>query len=251
VSNLGKWDSLYKDLSVVDRASHPIKFGDGITYRIAAAFLADVQKVEDWGCGTGGFKEFCSPEYVGIDGSKSPFADRVADLIDYRSQVPGIHLRHVLEHNYDWEIVLANAVASAEQKLCVCLFTPFATTTREIAFNTDVDVPVLSLPRRLIEKHFHGHSWQLLDNIPTETEYGLEHVYLVWKRPEIVREQLETRLRQVELGLLATRRERDLWKKSASDAAAASSYGERLLVKFYRRYLRGFVGACRRLLLRR
>lgn len=214
MSSAGNWNSLYRNISVKNRDSHPIKFGDGITYRIAAAFLCDVAQVEDWGCGTGAFREHCLVDYVGIDGSKSPYADRIADLSTYRSKTPAIHMRHVLEHNHDWEVILANAVASTEQKLCLCLFTPFATSTVEIATNTDIHVPVLSLPRAQIERHFEGLSWRLLENIPTDTEYRQEHVYLVWKHPDAVRDQLEVELRQTRLALIATARERDLWKSA-------------------------------------
>jgi hypothetical protein len=220
LSSAGKWDSLYRNISVKNRDTHPIKFGDGITYRIAAAFLSDVPQVEDWGCGTGAFKEFCLVDYLGVDGSKSPYVDRIADLTKYRSKTAAVHIRHVLEHNYDWEVILANAVASTEQKLCLCLFTPFAPSTVEIATNTDINVPVLSLPRAQIERHFEGLSWRLLESIPTNTEYRQEHVYLVWKHPDAIRDQMEVELRQTKLALLAMARERDLWM-SASPASRA------------------------------
>jgi hypothetical protein len=214
LSSAGNWNSLYRNISVKNRDTHPIKFGDGITYRIAAAFLSDVTQVEDWGCGTGAFRDYCLVDYVGVDGSKSPYVDRIADLSTYRSKAPAVHMRHVLEHNHDWETILANAVASAEQKLCLCLFTPFAPSTVEIATNTDIHVPVLSLPRQQIERHFEGLSWRLLESIPTDTEYRQEHVYLVWRHPDAVRDQMEVELRQTRLALLAMARERDLWKSA-------------------------------------
>jgi len=65
-------------------------------------------------------------KYIGIDGSDTPFASRIADLRTYRSKAEGILIRHVLEHNYDWEAILAGAVESFQKKLCLILFTPFA-----------------------------------------------------------------------------------------------------------------------------
>lgn len=264
MSNIGKWNSLYKNISVKNRDSHPIKFGDGTTYRIAAAFLADVAQVEDWGCGTGGFKEFCLVDYIGVDGSVSPYADRIADLSEYRTKTAAIHIRHVLEHNYDWETILENALASAEHKLCICIFTPFAPSTVEIATNLDINVPVLSLSKEKIEKHFDGFYWRLIENIPTNTEYRQEHVYLVWKYPDVIREHCEVELRQTKQALLAMTRERDLLamarkrelpvaacSSSAKPISSESSFGEELLVKFYRKYMRRFIGRCRRLILGR
>jgi len=63
-SNLGKWNDWYRGLSIDHKA--PL-YGDEVTYLIAAAFLADLAIVEDWGCGRGGFRRFCvTPTYIGI-----------------------------------------------------------------------------------------------------------------------------------------------------------------------------------------
>jgi hypothetical protein len=180
-SNVGKWDEWYKTLTPQDMGS--FRYGDTVTYRMASAFLVDMDEVEDWGCGAGGFKRFCRARYVGVDGSKTPFADRIVDLCDYSSRVEGVLMRHVIEHNYQWEKILDGAVRSFTRKLCLILFTPFAEETREIAHNRahGIDVPDLSFCRDDIERRLGGLRWELFDNIPTETGYGLEHVYLVWK----------------------------------------------------------------------
>jgi hypothetical protein len=177
--NRGKWNAWYRGLS----REQPQLYGNAATYLMAAAFLADVEEVEDWGCGKGGFSLFCLGKYVGIDGSDTPFASRIADLRTHRSNADGILLRHVLEHNHDWEQILAGAVASFRRKLCLVLFTPFAAETTEISHNRQVgiDAPTLSLARADIEAHFAGLSWRLIPDIRTPSEFGIEHVYLVWR----------------------------------------------------------------------
>jgi hypothetical protein len=95
-------------------------YGDSTTYHLAADFLIDVAEVEDWGCGYGGFRKFCKTKYIGIDGSSySPAASKIVDLADYRSEAEGILVRHVLEHNYEWESILQNAVSSFRKKMCL------------------------------------------------------------------------------------------------------------------------------------
>lgn len=94
----------------------------------AARFLdaPGIVTVEDWGCGLGGFKLFLRPEqrYLGVDGSKSPFADRLVDLVDYRCDPDAVHLRHVLEHNPKWDRILDNALKSFRKQMVLSLFTP-------------------------------------------------------------------------------------------------------------------------------
>jgi hypothetical protein len=86
-NNVGKWDSWYANLSVSNQG--PVLYANAVTYLMAAAFLADVDEIEDWGCGGGGFRRFClSRRYVGLDGSKTPFADKIVDLCTYRSNAP-------------------------------------------------------------------------------------------------------------------------------------------------------------------
>ena len=142
--------------------------------------------MEDWGCGRGGFRRFCvSDRYTGIDGSRAPFTDRIADLRAYRSLAPGVLLRHVLEHDHQWPAILDNAVASFQRKLCLILFTPFSEETRIIADNRalGVDVPDISFARGDIEKHFTGLTWRLIADIPSRTQYGAEQFYCAWRSP--------------------------------------------------------------------
>lgn len=178
-SMLGKWDGWYKDVNTMGSFA----YGDTVTYRLAAEFLADMPEVEDWGCGTGGFKRLYQGKYTGLDGSANPFVDKIVDLRTYRSSIDGIMMRHVLEHNYDWPEVLTGAVSSFKKKYCLVLFTPFTTATHEIAHNKKhgVDVPDIAFDKKDIERFFAGLKWRLEDNIKTRTGYGVEHVYYVEK----------------------------------------------------------------------
>jgi hypothetical protein len=181
-SNVGKWDEWYKGTSTSDMGA--FRYGDTETYRLAAAFLADMEEVEDWGCGLGGFKRFCLTKYIGVDGSKTPIADKIVDLCKYRSSVDGIMMRHVLEHNPDWRLILEGAVASCRKKLCLILFTTFSETTRQIADNKQfgVDVPDISFSKTDIESFLSGHKFKQV-SLRTPTQYGIEHVYFVMKKP--------------------------------------------------------------------
>ena len=184
-SNLGKWDGWYSNITPDDIGA--FRYGDTETYQMAAEFLSDLESVEDWGCGTGGFKRFCKSPYIGIDGSKTPFADKIVDLCKYRSSVDGVMMRHVLEHNYQWEKILANAVASAKKKFCLILFTPFQTEGSIVLAQNlkyGVDVPDLGFRREDIEKHFAGWDFES-STLSTATGYGIEHVYLATKKTSI------------------------------------------------------------------
>lgn len=177
-SMLGKWDRWYKNIKNIGS----FRYGNTITYQLAADFLRDIPEVEDWGCGTGGFKRLYKGKYTGIDGSSNPFVDKVADLREYRSDVDGIIMRHVLEHNYDWELILKNALASFQKKLCIVIFTPFVERTGEIAHNKKfgVDVPDIAFNKEQIEAAFYGLRWRG-ESHKTNTAYGIEHVYYIEK----------------------------------------------------------------------
>ncbi len=179
-SMLGKWNKWYSD----DKLSK-IKYGDTTTYKLASEFLKECDSLEDWGCGVGGFREFYKGKYLGIDGTKNPHVDKVFDLRNYRSNPEGVLLRHVLEHNNDWEQVLT----SFEKKLCIVIFTPFADKTHEIAQNKKfgVDVPDISFRREDIENKFRGLIWRC-ETIKTASAYGLETIYYLEKPPYVRRD---------------------------------------------------------------
>lgn len=173
MSNLGKWDRWH---SLVGEEPEP--FGLSVTYELGAEWLAVCATVEDWGCGRGWMRRLIHADrYRGIDGSKTPFADVIADLATYRSQAGGVFIRHVLEHDYRWPAILDNALASAQERLFLAVFTPLADQTHQIAFADDPGVPDLAF--RLDDLtgpvDAAGFAWTV-ETLETPTQYGAETV---------------------------------------------------------------------------
>jgi hypothetical protein len=176
-SNGHRWDSIYQ--ATVE--AQP--YGDSLTYQKAAQFLGGLAEVEDWGCGWAWFRRYlpAGVRYKGIDGSSSQWVDEVADLAAYTSKVEGILLRHVLEHNYTWQAVLSNAVKSFTRRLVLILFTPFSDVTQVLAVNQTLGVPDIAFARTDLIRCFTGLKWRLEENLPTNTQYGIEHVFYLEK----------------------------------------------------------------------
>lgn len=174
-SNIGKWNNWYRGIK------DPQPYGDTATYRLGADFLQDCDLVEDWGCGKGWFSRFISPEkYRGIDGSHSPWAENIVDLVSYQSQVPGIYMRHVLEHNYEWESILRNALASFTQKMVLVLFTPLSEKTHVITFAPNPGVPDISFSENDLITIFNENEVSFRsENLNTATQYGVETIYFI------------------------------------------------------------------------
>jgi hypothetical protein len=176
-SNVGRWASWYEGLT----ADEPHHYGDPRTYQIAADHLAPCAVVEDWGSGRGYFASVRQGVTVGVDGTASPFADVVADLADYRSDVPGVHLRHVLEHDPRWLDILRNALASATERMVLTVFTPLIDETQQIGWTDALGVPDIAFAADDLEDPMleHGWSWhrQTIDAPCTVTQYGAETVW--------------------------------------------------------------------------
>jgi hypothetical protein len=160
----------------------PSPYADTETYRIGADWLRDCDRVEDWGCGRGWLRTLVDADrYFGIDGSASPHADLHADLTCYLSRTSGLFMRHVLEHNYDWALILDNAVASFTERMALILFTPLVDRTLPIAVNPDIGVPDIAFAEKDLLPHFDGTLVERLD-LTTSAQYGVETVYLL-ERP--------------------------------------------------------------------
>jgi hypothetical protein len=183
-SNKGKWDVWYKKLK--KHVPSSFLYGDTVTYSLGAEFLKDCEVLEDWGVGAGGFKRF-RPDAIGVDGSNTPFADKkYIDLVEYETTCDGIYMRHVLEHNEEWEKILTNAVNSATKKICIVLFTELSKKgTKELArennVSSGIDVPDLALDRNvfmdILKKGGAGDI--KIESYDTATTYGKEFIFCI------------------------------------------------------------------------
>jgi hypothetical protein len=101
---------------LVRRPDEPQPFGDDTTYRLGARFAdCDSSRI---GAAAGLVPPIrARARYRGIDGSRPP-SPRRSDLASYRSHVPGIFVRYVLEHDYRWAQILDNAVAPFTELHC-------------------------------------------------------------------------------------------------------------------------------------
>ncbi|MPY89661.1 MAG: hypothetical protein GEU99_17285 [Luteitalea sp.] len=174
-SNVGKWAAWYRGLD------DPRPYGDTTSYTIGPAWLAHCALVEDWGCGRGWLRTLIPPNrYRGIDGTASPFCDEVVDLVEYRSTSPGIFMRHVLEHNYEWARVLDNAVASFTERMVLVLFTPEVEATQQIACSlVGAGVPDIAFRLTDITDRFPAGLAYSVQRIHSATQYGCETILLL------------------------------------------------------------------------
>lgn len=170
---LNKWDPWYKDAV----AQQP--YGDSSIYFHAEEWLKGLD-IEDWGCGYAWFKTVhTSGRYIGVDGTDSRWCDVVADLREFQSTPDGILLRGVLEHNYDWQPILDNAVKSFRKRLCLILFTPIAEETHIIAENVGgLGVPDISFSRRDITERLIDCHYEV-ETVPSSSGYGPETIFKV------------------------------------------------------------------------
>lgn len=170
VVSVGAWDDHYRNLA------EPFAYGEDKPYLIAAEWVVDCATVEDWGCGGGWLRRFIdATAYVGLDGSCSPYADKVVDLATYRSSVEGIVMRSVLEHNDDWQPILDGALASFTRRFFLALFTPLADETtlllREPHYN---QVPVYSFRLADITDRIPADVTWAVETVPTRSFYNEE-----------------------------------------------------------------------------
>jgi SAM-dependent methyltransferase len=162
--------------------SSQFSYDEDTSYRKGLQFLDGHGRIEDWGCGTAFARRFVTrSEYSGIDGSASDFADVVADLQDYTSTTDCIFMRHVLEHNWGWRAILANAMLSFTDRMVVVVFTPFGESEMKL-LDTD-GVPDLALDKEELVSFFRD-CLVTEETIPSQTQYGSETLFYVQKQAD-------------------------------------------------------------------
>ncbi len=195
------------EIGILNPSDPPYAYGDVKTYELGAEFLKDCRTIEDWGCGRGFFKQYVEKmepvfipgsgfhkvQYTGIDmgvdsvQQPNPFADlQVPTLVHYLSnpQPEGIFIRHVLEHNFEWNMILANALKSATKKIYIAIYTPLHEEDEEdkvLLLNGpptyDPPVPNLSLSRLALMKLFKVAEQFVEKMIIEVTEVPVQHSY--------------------------------------------------------------------------
>ena len=140
----GRWDYSYS----VDK---PHQYGELESYQLAAEWLNPCSEVEDRGCGCAFARQFYTTVYTGVDGSPSRWTDKVVDLMTYRREVPGIQMRHVLEHNGEWQVILRNALNDFTKRMALVVHIPLSPDADHYlapaVFPGDIAVPNISLSR--------------------------------------------------------------------------------------------------------
>jgi len=175
VSNVGRWAPWYSTMTPADAAA---MYGQdsGKVFALAADFL-DGLAVEDWGCGFATYRDFHRGPYHGVDGTPG-FCDVVDDLATRRSDTPGLLMRAVLEHNEDWSAVLANAVASARERLVLATFIPDpGKDPVRVGFTEQLGVPDIAIPHAAIRKALRRWTVETVE-VDSATAYGPETVWL-------------------------------------------------------------------------
>jgi hypothetical protein len=95
-------------------------------------------------------------------------------------------MRHVIEHNPHWEKILKNAVNSFNKKMILIIFTPFMDKTQIISQinnwqNTGITMIDIAFKKEDITKFFSSIEWTCEENIPTDTQYNVEHIFYLNK----------------------------------------------------------------------
>ena len=157
-------------------------YGAETTYQKAGEWLSGMA-VEDWGCGYCFARKYMQ-SYIGIDVG-CPLADKNVDLKEYHSSIDGILIRHVLEHDYNWRMIIKNAVESFKKRLCVIFFIP-PNNVEDLLHSDEatIDCPVLSICKPDFEDILTtGGCTFTSDLLQTGScPYGLEMIYYVEKQ---------------------------------------------------------------------
>lgn len=169
-TNVGKWDDHYA-------TEVPGSYADDTTYKMAADWLEGLP-TEDWGCGFATFSKFHRGPYVGVDGS-GEWCDVKDDLTTRQSATAGLLLRHVLDHNHEWQKVLDNAVASFLNRMVIVLFTPLQDETRVLSVH-QFGVPNIGFKLSDVTDRLVGCDYEI-EHLTTDSEFGVETIIRVWR----------------------------------------------------------------------
>jgi hypothetical protein len=151
IKMVGRWD--------YSKYTEPTVYGRETTYKEGAEFLDGHGKIEDWGCGIGGFRKFIkNNEYIGIDGSVGPFTDKVVDLEEYTSNVPCIFMRAVLEHNFNWRQILKNAMLSFTDRMVLVTYTPWKD-KETLEYVDCAGIPIIDFNKKELTDFFGDVAW--------------------------------------------------------------------------------------------
>lgn len=166
-----------------DKDDVPAIYGTETYAKPIEWLLEKCNTIEDWGCGYAYARRFV-PEgrYFGVDGSPeaAPYADKITDLTTYTSSVDGIFIRHILEHNYNWQDILMNAVDSFTKRLVLIMFTPFGKSTVPLVRNALLD---LSFRKTDIIGYFRDLDVREEHLVSPDTQYKQEHIFYVSREP--------------------------------------------------------------------
>jgi hypothetical protein len=170
-----------EDLWSYGHLTEPAPYGSTETYELGMSYLSGLPVVEDRGCGSCFARNFLEDSrYVGVDGTDSLWTNIKTDLRTYRSKPDGIFMRHVLEHNHDWEVILKNAIEDFTHCMVLVIFTPLGEETRQIA-TCGNGVPDISFKLGDLIKHFPPGNHQQ-KTLKTDTQYGEEIIFFINKK---------------------------------------------------------------------
>lgn len=134
---------------------HNKRYGLERSYVRGMEWLAPCGLVEDWGCALAYAKNYRVGPYIGIDGTAGA-ADVIADLSTYRSEAPGIFMRHILEHNHDWREILKNALDSFRDRMTLILYRPMQDFEKVVLEKpVEIDLPRFVLVE-MVKRHLRG-----------------------------------------------------------------------------------------------
>jgi hypothetical protein len=119
-----------------------------------------------------------------LDGSNTGYQDKIADLINYKSDVDCVYIRHILEHNDEYEKILNNGLQSFKKVLILILFTPLSNsastvlntiqlsgyTIPDISFNESEIISIIERNNCRYEKIEFSNSL---------TQYNVETIFIV------------------------------------------------------------------------